>query len=68
MNFPDSTSEKILEKLDGIIKEKPEDLTFHAGTNDVTNNVNLSTKVKKIFNNFSKESPLTSIEFSFRKP
>ena len=32
--------------------------------NDITNNVNLSTNVKKIFSNFSKESPLTSIEFS----
>ena len=63
VNFPGSTSEKILEKLDDIIKEKPEDLIFHAGTNDITNNVNLSTNVKKIFNNFSKESPLMSIEF-----
>ena len=68
LNFPGSTSEKILEKLDGIIKEKSKDPIFHAGTNDVTKNVNLSTNVKKIFNNFSKESPLTSIEFSFRKP
>ena len=65
VNFPGSTSEKILEKLDDIIKEKPEDLIFHAGTNDITNNVNLSTNVKKIFKNFSKESPLTSIKFSF---
>ena len=64
VNFPGSTSEKILEKLDDIIKEKPEDLIFHAGTNDITNNVNLSTNVKKIFNNFSKESLPTSIEFS----
>ena len=64
VNFPDGTSEKILEKLDDIIKEKPGDLIFHAGTNDITNNVNLSTDVKKIFNNFSKESPLTSIKFS----
>ena len=51
MNFPGSTSEKILEKLDDIIKEKPEDLIFYAGTNDITNNVNLSTNIKKIFNN-----------------
>ena len=52
VNFPGSTSEKILEKLDDIIKEKPEDLIFHAGTNDITNNVKLSTNVEKIFNNF----------------
>ena len=61
VNVPGGTSEKILEKLDGTIKEKPEDLIFHAGTNDITNNVNLSTNVKKIFNNFSKESLLTDV-------
>ena len=64
VNFPGGASEKILEILDDIIKEKLEDLIFHAGTYDITNNINLSTNVKKIFNNFSKESPLTSIEFS----
>ena len=64
LNFLGSTSEKILEKLDDIIKEKPEDLIFYAGTNDITNSVNLSTNIKKIFDNFSKESPLKSIEFS----
>ena len=36
----------------------------HAGTNDITNNVNLSTNVKKIFNKISKESASSSIEFS----
>ena len=36
----------------------------HAGTNDSTNNVNLSTNVKKIFNKISKESASSSIEFS----
>ena len=64
VNFPDGTSERILKKLDVIIKEKPGDLIFQTATNDITNNVNLSTKVKKIFNKFSKESPLTSIKFS----
>ena len=60
MNFPGGTSEKILKKVDDIIKEKPDDLIVHAGTNDITNNVNLSTNVKKIFNKISKELPLTS--------
>ena len=64
MNFPGSTSEKILEKLDDIIKEHPDDLIVHVGTNDLTNNVNLLTNVKKIFNKVSKESPSTSIAFS----
>ena len=47
VNFPFSTSENILEKLDDIIKEKPEDLIVHVGTNDITNNVNLLIKFLK---------------------
>ena len=64
VNFPGGTSLKILEKLDDIIKEQPNDLTVHVGTNDLTNNVNLLTNVTKFFNKVSKESPLTSIAFS----
>ena len=64
VNFPGGTSEKILEKLDDIIKEQPDDLIVHVGTIDLTNNINLLTNVKKIFNKVSKESPSTSIAFS----
>ena len=64
VNFPGGTSEIILEKLDGIIKEKRDDLRVHVGTNDITNNVNLLTNVIKIFNKVSKESPSASIAFS----
>ena len=49
VNFPSGTSEKILEKLDNIIKEQSNDLTVHVGTNDLTNNVNLLNNVKKNF-------------------
>ena len=55
VNFPDGTSEKIIEKLNDIIKEKPEDLIVHAGANDINNNVNLSTNIHKIFNKITKE-------------
>ena len=41
VNFPGSTNEKILEKQDDIIKEKPDDLIVHVGTNDITNKVNI---------------------------
>ena len=69
VNFPggtseNGTSEKILGKLDIIIKEKPDDLIVHVGTNDITSNVNLLTNDKKIFNKVSKELPSTSIAFS----
>ena len=67
VNFPGGTSKKILEKLDEIINEQPDDLIFHVESNDyndLTNNVNLLINVKKIFNKVSKESPSTSIAFS----
>ena len=35
--FSGDASEKILEKLDLITKELPDDLIFHVGTNDLTN-------------------------------
>ena len=64
VNFPGGTSEKILEKLDDIIKEKLDDLIVHVGTNDITNNVNLLTNVKKKSSIISKKSPSTSIAFT----
>ena len=54
VNFPGGTSEKILEKLNDIIKEQPYNLIVHVRTNDLTNNVNLLTNVKKVFNEFLK--------------
>ena len=47
LNFLGGISEKILDKLDVIIKEKPDDLVVHVGTNNFTINVNLLTNVKK---------------------
>ena len=64
VNFLGGTSEKILEKLDVIIKKKPDNVIFHVGTSYIINNVNLLTDVKKIFNKVSKELPSTSIAFS----
>ena len=64
VNFPGGASEKILEKLDVIIKEKPDDLVVPVGTNSIANNVNLLANVKTIFNNDSKELPSKPIAFS----
>ena len=61
MNFACGTSEKTLAKLDDIIKKQPVNPVVHVRTNDLTNNVNLLTNVKKIFNKVSKISPSTSI-------
>ena len=46
VNFPGGASEQILEKLDDIAKEQPDDHIVHDGTNDVTNNVNILSNVK----------------------
>ena len=55
VNFPGGTNEKILEKLNDIIKEKLDDLIVHVRTNDINNNVNLFDPRLKIFNKISKE-------------
>ena len=34
--------------MDGIIKEKPDSVIIHAGTNDLTNNINLLNSAKNI--------------------
>ena len=37
-NFPGAASEKIAEKMDEVIKEKPASIIIHAVTNDLTKN------------------------------
>ena len=64
VNFPGGRSEKILEKQDDIIKEQPDDLIVYVGTNDLTNNVNLLTSIKKSSIKLSQESPSRFIAFS----
>ena len=51
VNFSGGTSGKILEKTDDIIKEKPDDLIVHVGTNDITNNVNVKKSSIKFLKN-----------------
>ena len=44
-NYPGATSEDILDKIDDLLKVKPDCLLVHIGTNDPTNNVNLLNSV-----------------------
>ena len=46
-NYPGATSEDILDKIDDLLKVKPDCLLVHVGTNDLTNNMNLLNSVKK---------------------
>ena len=57
MNFPGGTSNKILEKLNRIIKEQSDELIVHVRSNDLTNNVNLLINVKRIFNKVCNRHP-----------
>ena len=63
-NFPGGTSETILENIDEIIKNKLDCLIIHAGTNDLTNWINLLNQAKKIIKEVKKVSHNTKIAFS----
>ena len=70
LNFLGATSSDIVNEIDEVLKGKPESLIIHIGTNDLTNNINLLTNVKKIVNKVKKTSPNTVLSFSdivFRK-
>ena len=64
-NFPGRTSDKIVEKLDDLIKDKPNDLVIDIGTNNLTNNVKkILNNVKKILKKVSANAPSTNLAFS----
>ena len=63
-NFPGGATDEIVEKLDNIIKDKPDDLVIHIGTNDLMNNVKLLNNVKKILKKVSANAPSTNLAFS----
>ena len=48
MNLPGATSTDILTKTGDVLDKKPESIIIHVGTNDLTNDVNLLSNVKKI--------------------
>ena len=63
-NYPGATSEDILDKIDDLLKVKPDCLLVHVGTNDLTNNVNLLNSVKKMVKKVKNSSPNTKLVFS----
>ena len=63
-NYPGGTSEKILDNIDEIVKNKPDCLIIHAGTNDLTYGINLLNQAKKIVKQVKKVSQNTKIVFS----
>ena len=63
-NYAGATSEGILDKIDDLLKVKPDCLLVHVGTNGLTNNVNLLSSVKKMVSKVKNSSPNTKLVFS----
>ena len=59
-NIPGGTSDTTLDKLDDLLKNKPNGLVVHAGTNDIIEGKNLLNNAKKVLNQVKKLSPNTS--------
>ena len=54
----------VVENIDQLLKEYPDDLIIHAATNDLTNNVKLLNNLEKIVKQVSREVPSTNPAFS----
>ena len=63
-NIPGGTSDAILDKLDDFLKNKPDGLIVHAGTNDITKGKNLLNNAKKILKQVKKLSLNAKVAFS----
>ena len=63
-SYPSGTSVKILNNIDDIVKNKPDCLIIHAGTNDLTYGINLLNQAKKVVMQVKKVSQNTKIVFS----
>ena len=63
-SYPGATSEDILDKINNLLKVKPDCLLVHVGTNDLTNKVDLLISVKKMVKKVKNSSPNTKLVFS----
>ena len=64
LNFPGATSSDVLTKIDDVLNKNSAPLVVHLGTNDLANDKNLLSNVKKIVNKTNKTSPNTVLTFS----
>ena len=63
-NFPGTTSENILAEVEDTLKTHLDALIVHAGTNDLTKNINTLISVKKLCEKAERISLDTKITFS----
>ena len=65
VNKTGATSKRLLlEELDNLIKYQPESVIIHAGTNDLTNGINMLNNAKKIVKELTTKLPKVKIAFS----
>ena len=65
VNKPGATSERLLlEDLDNLIKYQPGSVIIHAGTNDLTNGINMLNNAKKNIKELTTKLPKVKIAFS----
>ena len=65
VNKTGATSKRLLlEELDNLIKYQPESVIIHAGTNDLTNGINMLNNAKKIGKELTTKLPKVKIAFS----
>ena len=64
LNFPGATSADVLTKIDDVLNKRLTSLIVHVGTNDLTNDINLLSNIKKIVNKTNKTFPNTVLTFS----
>ena len=65
VNRPGATTERLLlEDLDNLIKYQLESVIIHAGTNDLTNGINMLNNAEKIVKELTTKLPKVKITFS----
>ena len=65
VNKAGAISERLLlEDLDNLIKFQPESVIIHAGTNNLTNGINMLNNAKKIVKELTTKLPKVKIAFS----
>ena len=65
-SFSGGTREKIIQNVDDLLKNKPDDIVIHVGSNGITNGVNLLNSVKKKLKQVSDISLRATVAFSSR--
>ena len=62
--YPGASSEDMLDHMNPTLRKKPDEIVIHAGTNDITKNINYIHNVKAMVKKIRECSPNIKITFS----